>query len=540
MPAPNVTGGGVLQPINLTAPGFLGLNTDQGASILPPEWATLANNAVFDGNNRLAVRKGWTTQTTTPVTGVVMRVHEYIKADNTAEVIFSTDADIFSGTTAPSSIEGTLGISEGNIKFLNFNDKCIALGTGTSSNPSVYTGSGNFTTITVNSGTAPTSGIGTAAFGRLWVVDSDGKTIRYCALLDETRWAVADGGGTIDMSKVWVAGQDTVVSIEEFAGDLVIFGKNQIILWTDGQGALLGIDPNTLFISDTISGLGALSQFGITRVDGDLWFMTPNGVHSLLRQRTERTTPTDAITKNVEDEYRGWLDVQTDEDDITMIYSPTEKYVIVNFTGAGRQIVIHSRPVQTEEYGLVYRATTWTSDLQTATYRVSNRTLLGSLTSVVGEVMTHVSHNDNSSSYSFSYESGWLDLGEDVARFVKWVKKLVSIVFVQADTQVTFSLKYDFNTQARTHTATVLGDIGAEYNISEFGINGSRDPNDTSLTAGIDVSEYSGGITLRTLPIPGKGGGQYIKVGVSLDNSSAQFALQQINLFAKIGRIANV
>ena len=134
MPDPTVTGGAVLQPINLTSPAFLGLNTDSGAQILEPEWATIANNAVFDANNRLAARKGWELQTTSAVSGTLMRIHEYVQADGTVEVISSTDSDIFSGVATPSSIEGSLGITEGNIKFVNFNDKCIGLGIGTSAN----------------------------------------------------------------------------------------------------------------------------------------------------------------------------------------------------------------------------------------------------------------------------------------------------------------------------------------------------------------------------------------------------------------------
>ena len=105
MPTPRQHGGAALVPINLTAPGFAGLRTEQEGSVLGQEWATLLNNAVFDEAGRTALRKGLVSLTTTPVAGIVMRVFEYLKADKTAEVICSTDADIFTGLTAPSSIE---------------------------------------------------------------------------------------------------------------------------------------------------------------------------------------------------------------------------------------------------------------------------------------------------------------------------------------------------------------------------------------------------------------------------------------------------
>jgi hypothetical protein len=520
----------------------MGLNTDMSAQVLGPEWATLANNCIFDDNNRLAVRKGWEDITTTPGAGTIMRVFEYATATGTSEIISSTDANIYSGTTTLTSKTGTLSITEGNIKFVNFNDKVLALGVGTSPAgiPAVYSGSGNFADVTVASGTGPNGTIGTAAFGRLWVCDADGKTIRYSALLDETKWDSVDGGGSINMGRAWVAGQDTVIAIAEFAGDLVIFGRNQIIVWTDGAGGDVGLNPLNMYISDTITGLGAITQFGLTQVEGDLWFMSPNGIHSLMRARGDRTTPTDAVTANVEAEYEGFLLAQGDENDCTLTYTPEEGYVICNFPDPGRSIIVHGRAVRTEG-GPVYRTTTWTSNLQCCTYIVGDRTTLGSLSTDAGEIFQHKDYDDNGSSYSFAYESGWLDLGEQASNFYKWVKKLTSIVLVGSSTTVTYTLFYDFDTNPRTFQATAIGTTGAEFNVSEFTNSGAgigyKDP---TVGASSGETEFSGGITLRTMPIPASGGGQYVKVGVSVDNNSGQFALQQINLFARIGRIANV
>jgi len=517
MPTQRFHGGAALVPINLTAPGFAGLRTEGEGSVLGQQWATTLNNAIFDASGRAAVRNGWLSQTGTPVAGVVMRVFEFIKADRTSEMIFSTDADIFSGVDTPSSVEGTLAITEGNIKFVNFADECIALGTGTSGNPSAYTGTGDFTTITVNSGTAPTSGIGTAAFGRLWVVDVDGSTIRFSALVDKTRWDTVDGGGTIDMSKVWPSGQDVVIAIEELAGDLVIFGRNNIVIWTDGQGSDLGINPTTMYISDTIGNVGAVSQFAIVRALGDLWFMSSSGVQNLSRALQDKTTPTNNLSRNVQGRVLGFLDNETDDDDITMTYSPREDLVLLIFPSSDKVVAFNTK--QQMEDG-TYRVTEWSTTLQTAAYRTDDRNLLGSLTGTVGEVMLYAGFADDGASYDFSYESGWLDLGE-ASQYIKFVKRLTSFVFVQADTTINFTLFYDFNTVPNSVPVAAAGSAGAEYSEAEWGLD-----------------EYSGGITIRSLSIPGQGSGQYIKVGANLDTASAQFALQQINLYARVGRIA--
>ena len=177
MPTPLFTPGAPIIPVIINSPAEFGLNLEESGSILSPEWATVLDNAVFDSSGRPASRKGFLSLTSSAGTGVVMRVFEYYKADGTSQVIYSTDSDIYIDTNSATSIEGSLAISEGNIKFVNFNDKVLALGIGTSGLPVVRT-TGNFVDITVNSqspgSTDPAGTIDTAAFGRVWIVYPDG------------------------------------------------------------------------------------------------------------------------------------------------------------------------------------------------------------------------------------------------------------------------------------------------------------------------------------------------------------------------------
>ena len=538
MPTPRSHGGAALLPFNIPAPGGAGLNTEVESELMPPAWATVLKNAVYDSSGRLSVRKGWVSQTTSAVAGVVMRVHEYVKADGTTETISSTDADIFKGAATPTSVEGTLAISEGNIKFVNFNDKCIALGTGTSANPSVYTGTGNFTTVTVATGTAPTSGIGTSAFGRLWVVDSDGNTIRYSALIDETKWAQADGGGTVNMSKIWPAGQDQVVAIEEFAGDLVIFGRKNIVIWTDGQGSDLGINPLIMYVADTVPGVGCLSQFCITRAQGDMWFLSDSGVQTLSRALQDKTTPTNNVTKNVQSKVLDYIVQNATYDDLTLVHSPREDFVLLIFPGSNKVICFDTR--RQMEDG-TYRITEWATDLQTATY-FKDRELYGSITGTVGEIQKHLQFADDGTAYDFSYSSGWLDFGPEANAYLKFVKRMSTFVFLEASTEVNFSLYYDYNTNPRTESVSTTGAAGGGlFGVSEFTGSdtlaadiGYQDPDGVPLVE----TEFGGGVALRRLQVYGQGGGQYLKVGCNLNTASSNFALQQINIYARVGRMA--
>jgi hypothetical protein len=549
MPNPKARTGAAIIPINVTAPAMRGLNTEAGASLLSPEWATVLNNAVFDGAGRASARLGWGSQTSTPVAGVVMRVHEYLKADGTVKTILSTDADVFQGAAAPASIEGALTVTNGNIKFCNFNDKCIALGIGAAGIPAVYTGAGNFASITVASGTAPTSGIGTSAFGRLWVVDVDGKTIHYSALLDETKWDTADAGGEIDMSKVWPSGQDQVIAIEEFAGDLVIFGKNNIVMWTDGQGSDLGINPAYMYISDTIPGVGCTSQFAIARAKGDLWFLSPTGMQSLARALQDKTTPTNNVSRNVQSNLLAYSAAENDKDDVTLVYSAKEDFVLCIFPQSNKVMCFDTRGMMEDQ---TYRVTEWSTTLQTATYFQSDLNLYGSLTGTVGEIMKYTGYNDDGTNYDFSFATGWLDFGES-NQYLKFVKRLTSFMFVGSSTTINFTLQYDFSTAPESITAEAAGAVGAVFG-DDTAYGSSADAEGSEFTGSdtsaayigyidddglvLNETEFGGGIALQTMVVPGQGSGQYIKVGCNLGTTDGTFALQSINLFAKLGRIA--
>ena len=50
---------GSLAPINIGAPGFYGLNTQDSPTGLDPKFCLEAKNAVIDRSGRLAARKGW-------------------------------------------------------------------------------------------------------------------------------------------------------------------------------------------------------------------------------------------------------------------------------------------------------------------------------------------------------------------------------------------------------------------------------------------------------------------------------------------------
>ena len=533
MPTPRQHGGAALQPINLVSPAFKGLNTENESALLGQEWATTLNNAIFDTAGRVAARKGWDNQTSTAPAVTFRQVFEYKRADGTSEVLMLTDSQLYKTPSAPSAITGTGSITDGRAKIVNFNEKAIVFDQG---GLGVYDGT-TFDAVTINSGTAPSGQIGMSAYGRLWGVDVDGVTIRYSALLDETRWDSADGGGLIDMSQVWPRGQDQIVALGSFNGDIVVFGTDTIVFWSDGVASQLGILPTDLYVSDTINGVGAVYQHAIAEVEGDVWFLSENGVVSIGRLLVQKSNPIVNVSTNNQNFINELLRLQRSAGVkfIDMIYSPREKMVLLNFPSTTRQMYFNTlAPLEDQ----TFRSASWTSDLDAVCYVTDDQNIYGTLTGVDGELFTYNGYSDNGTSFDFAYESGWLDFGVEVQQFLKMLKRISTVLLVETGSTVTISWEYDFGASTFTQQSATTGSAGTEFNVGEFGANGSKDPSDGTLTAGVDVSEYGGGLKLQVIPVPAQGSGQFIKVGVSYDTANANFALQQLTLFAKIGRIA--
>lgn len=524
MPSPKGTGA-PLAPISIVAPGQFGLNKQNESSVLGPEWATEAINCVFDISGRLTARKGWVTATTTPMTGdpIIDVVHEYIRANGTRTIVSAGGDALWLGVSVPTDITGTATVTEGdNWQFFNFAD--VVIGVQQDEVPIIYPGTGTFEDLTAASGTVPTGNCGLGAFGRVWIVDSDKQTIKYSGLLDETDWGGA-GAGAIDMTSVWPNGMDEVVALAAYNGLLLVFGRNSIIFWGDGQGSALGIDPVNIYVVDTLVGTGCTARDSIQQTaEGDLLFLSANGVQSLQRLIQERSNPLFSVSSNIRDYLLTFMG-QESPNEIRSLYAPKEGFYLLILPTSQRVFCFDTR------YRLQdgsYRVTEWTARIK-AGVRANDNTIYLTLSHLGGHIGTYSGYNDRTAdneatSYEFKYHSGWLDLGQDFASYIKILKTINGTVFTgvvgnSMSIQWDFDFRGDFGTQAFAFNGT--GEPG-EWGIGEWGI-----------------MEWGGGASLQRFNIPGAGSGQYIKVGMVVPIDQQTFAIQQINLYAKVGRLAN-
>jgi hypothetical protein len=501
--------------IPMTLPGFSGLNTQQASGILGPEWATRLENAVIDSNSRVAARKGWASATGTAAGAVdFLQLHHYVKHDGTKYIIASTDTALYSSANSGSTwtaVTNSIAFTVGNWQFVNFNDEVYGIQQGENL---IEGAGGNFTQLSVAS--VPSGNALLSAFGRLWAAASNGTDLQYSALLDGTDWSGSDAG-VFDLTNVW-SGTDTIQAIAEFNGSLVVFGKRNIVFYSDGQGSALGMDPTQMYVVDIISGTGCIARDSVQLVDGDLWFLSYNGLQSLGRLVTQKSNPLENLSRNVQDYLRDA--VLTTAGTLTRLrsaFSPRDRFYLLSLpdgSGGGESIVFDTRGKL--EDGSARCVGTW--DLAPPALAVDpNGVLYMALDAAQGEVGTYSGSEDDGAQFTFAFESGWMDLTQQ--GYLLMPKRVSGVFFTDEDITVAFRWAYDFNDTFKQRSKSFQVESAALWGTAVWG---------TAL--------YGGGVSLRTGNVSGSGTGEYIKVGILADITGSTFAVQQLDLFAKVGR----
>lgn len=513
--------GAQLFPNPLVLAGFRGLNKQAEGAILDPSWATEATNCVFDSAGRLAVRKGFVSQNGTTISGspTISQLFEYRKKDGTTELIYSTsNSKIYKNASTPSDITGTATITVGNDwQFVNFNDKVYGFQQG--EQPIVYSGA-SFADLTATSGSAPTGNCAVAYSGRVWAADSDKQTIKYSALLDAAKWAVVDGAGSIDLTSVWPYGMDSIVAMAVFNGNLVIFGKNTILFYTDGTGSSLGINPTNMYLYDHIGSTGCIARDTIKEVEGaDFLFLSTSGVQSLQRLIQEKSNPIENISKNIRDYIIAYVSLETNSIKIKAEYSPQNSFYLLSFPSSSKAFCFDTRSKMEDG---TFRVTEWDTLVPAAMVATVSGSLYVGVNAVAGKVGLYTGYLDNSATIGFVYSSGWMDFGQDFAIYLKILKSMSAVVFSSTATPVSLKWDVDFEGNFSSGSFTTVAGGSAEYNVAEY-----------------NIAEFSGGVILTKGKVAADGTGQYVRVGANATINNSQFSLQQISLYSKLGRLAN-
>lgn len=512
--------GAPLEQINMVMPAAFGLNKQSETSILGPQWATTASNAVFDTSGRLAARQGWLNQTPSPIAGnpAITQIFELVLKNGTTQIISAGGGHLYLGVNAPTNITGTATTTAGdNWQFVNYFGKVYGFQQG--AQPIVYDGATSFSNLVNAAGTAPQGNCACVHSGRIWAVGSDYQTIQYSTLLDATKWdSSPDNGGSIDMSSVWPGGTDQVIAMTFYNGNFFIFGKNRIVIWADPAGSVLGINPATMVVYDTIIGTGCIARDSVQQIEGgDILFLSSQGVESMSRLIVEKSNPLNGISRHIRD-YLNTSVGASDKTKIRSVYSPEAAFYLLSMPDSLTAFCF-STTFPNQDGSL--RVTEWDGFAPGAICRTLEGQLYATYPGVSGQIGVYSGYQDNSLPYTFDYRSGWMDAGEELSQYIKILKSITSLLWISSAADINLNWAFDFNPELFSYAASLSATGASEYNIAQYGID-----------------QYSGGISLKDIVASAGGSGQFVQVGLSSTINGQALALQQFNLYTKIGRMA--
>lgn len=510
-----------LAPFPFNTPGVAGLNKQGRNTILGPEWATRATDLVIDDQGRLANRLGYKAQASskTALAGrSIEKTHVGINTSGVKTLYCADDSgriyELVSGVWT-SRVGYTLP-SDGDFQFANFNGKVLAW--HADGRMLVQSAIGNnFVNIVASSGTVPTGKAVLAAFGRVWVLTND--KLYYSALLDETAWGAT--ATYFDMRYMWPKGADVATGLAEFNGRLVVFGEENVLFITNtwavdatATGAVSAAE-----LEDSVQGVGCVERNTIQVVGDDILFLSRLGVQSLGRVIQEKSAPLTDVIPQVRD------------------------YVAQEYAASAATVINSAFSTNYGFYVLSFARTCIVVDtrvrLPNGAYRVTEWVPMGAV-STDGYGGLYVTHTDELSKYqgvldgvtyagtggtsvAGDYESGWQDweaIAPGASVLNKFLKRLKMYVAGGGSGTLTFKWYFDYKEAVNTVIATIpAAPDAAQFGIAQYGI----DKYGTSL----DITELSK---------PGTKGGRVIKVGCKINDSTTDFAINQMTLYATTGK----
>jgi hypothetical protein len=499
-----------LRSIDLVAPAFKGVNSEDSPIAQDTSFAEIADNAIIDRQGRLASRKGnnvLTTNKTALGTDHIHNIHEfYDSAGN--ETIFSTGNNkIMSGTTTLTDVTpGSYTITANDWKIVNFNDKAYFFQRGF--DPLVHDNSNGLRTFTVANGGATNATFKAnevlAAFGRLFIAgNASNDTIIYWSdLLDGNAFS-GGSSGNIDVSKAWPDGADKIVALAAHNDFLVVFGEHSIIVYSGADS------PASMAISDTVSGVGCIDRKTVVSIGSDLLFLSDDGLRSLGRTIQEKSLPISDLSRNVKQDLIAKLASKTSP--ASTVYSPENYFYLLCLPDSN---LVYCFDLRGRLENGSFRVTKWPSVNFKSFARDRDGTIYIGTTDGIGK---YDGFDDNNSSYIFRYSSPGLTFGDPSK--IKILKKIRPTIIGGNNVDIVLSWTYDFSVQANTSRFRVGSTNPAFFGVSEY-----------------TQAEFSLGDLISRKSLNCTGNGTVITVGLQTEVNGASISLQEMNVLALIGK----
>ena len=508
-----------LNNFSITAPGFMGVNSQDSLVVMDPKFAMGADNAVIDKYGRIGSRKGWVPVSTTNGdlgTADIKAIGELVDPAGNRTIICAGNGKIFKlvGTTLTQLTYGGGGvaptISSNNWQMAGLNYGLVLFQEGY--DPLIYDTLLSTTTFRrvsehpTYTGTLGKNNCGISAYGRIWSArsDTDKNTVQWCDTLSHQKWS---GGtaGSLNLHGVWPQGGDEIVALAAHNNQLIIFGKRQVLIYTGAK------DPSTMVLYDAIGNSGCVGRDTVQNTPHDLVYLSYNGLQSLARTIQEKSAPLVSMSRTVNDDIVAYVESTADTSTIKSAYSPVDNIYVLTFTDSSITFCFDTRtPMQDGSY----RATQWLSiSPKSYYYSIDNILYLGK----PGTIAKYHGYTDNGQSYRMAYYSPWIDFGDPIRTSI--LKRIVMSIVGVTTQGLTF--KWGFDYLGLTHSqavGTAINVPSGEYSIAEY-----------------SIAEYSRNVSVRTISASGRGAGKVIQVGVECQISGYPVSIQRVDIFTKDG-----
>jgi len=540
-----------LKVSSVSAPAFLGLNTQDPSLEISSGFAGIANNCVIDKFGRLGARQGYQNVNTSSGTlgaNQVTVIHELIQTDGTLTVLLFGNGRLFklglstAGSVAEYNIaqygsngvplaEYTLGLAglgtiaeltyggggtapvfnagnwqaaslNGIVYFFQINNDPIIY------DPAVSTST--YRRVTEKSGyvgTVPAANVAISAYGRIWAANTttNNTTVSFSDLLSDFVWSTGTAG-TLDVSRVWSNGADEIMGLAAHNGFLFIFGRRQILVYANAT------TPSTMTLYDTISSVGCIARDTIQNTGKDVVFLSGSGLRSVLRTVQEKSAPLNDLSKNIRNDFLATVASES-ATELRSVYSEQNGFYLLTCPTAKKVFCFDTKT--TLEDGS-YRVTTWDSIApQSFCSRRNGDLLIGKS----GFVSKYTGYQDNGSAYRMQYYTNNADLGNDGQTSI--IKKIKVLVVGGSNQAVSVFWGYDFSSSYQSQTISIPTQSVSEYGIGEY-----------------NIAQYATGVILEELTAYGSGSGKVVQTGFEININGAPISFQKIEIQTKTGKLA--
>ena len=595
-----------LKSSSIAAPGFFGLNTQESGITLDSGFALQATNCVIDKFGRLGARKGW--QFLVESTGVDLKgMHRFVDIDATEYFGAWSDDSFYlysGGALVPVTYSGAQTLTQGNWQAVTLNDAAYLF---QKNYEPLYFDTVSGTVLDISdspsaSGTPIEGNCALSAYGRIWTADTatNATTLYWTDLLDGSRWN-SGTAGSLDLSSILVYGNDEIIGIGAHNGFLIVFCKQNIVIFGDSDTSQTYLDPTTLQLVEVISGVGCIARDSIVNTGGDILFLSESGLRSLGRVIQEKSTPMRELSKNVRDDLVQFLEGET-KADIKAIYSERYAFYLLAFPSTNKVYCFDMRgPLQDGSS----RVTVW-DNMNFTSWLAFDGTVY--MTHEDG-LAQYFGHQDNGSQYRMTYFTNYFDLGD--ASVSKILKRLsITVIgaigqnfvvksgFDYSDIYQSYSLDvrqgtiYEYGANAPSETIGKYGLTTATPSVSQtsttitnedttpdehYTVDFQLTPdavynvplivyldadgyyyhqNDTVFDGSGNVTtpgtrtettlyvkavdfaaEYSGGVLVDTIRIAASGSGNVMQLGFEADVNGGALSIQKMDIYVKQGRI---